>query len=62
VLHSFQYSDGSDHYALILSGSTLYGAAYAGIQGISLGDGSIFRISLPPRLYIALAGTNAVLT
>ncbi|MGC9940955.1 MAG: choice-of-anchor tandem repeat GloVer-containing protein [Verrucomicrobiota bacterium] len=62
VLHSFQYTDGGQPGQLVLSGGTLYGAALVGIQGISLGDGSIFKLGLHPGLYLALAGTNAVLT
>jgi len=62
VLHSFQYTDGSDPYTLLLSGGVLYGAALTGVQGISLGDGSIFKISLLPSLQIARVGASLVLT
>lgn len=62
VLKSFQYSIGAQPYALALSGGTLYGVAEYGIQGISLGDGSIFKMILYPNLNLSLAGTNAVLT
>jgi len=44
---------------LILSGSTLYGTAHLG--GV-WGNGTIFSISLPPRLTIAPAGANVILT
>jgi len=62
VLHSFQFTDGGDPYTLILSGGALYGAALTGIQGISLGDGSIFKIVLTPTLQTAVAGAKLVLT
>jgi hypothetical protein len=47
---------------LVLSNGLLYGVAQVGVQGISLGDGSIFKMNVFPRLNIALVGTNAVLT
>jgi uncharacterized repeat protein (TIGR03803 family) len=48
VLHAFQYSEGAQPDALVLSGSTLYGMTEYGIQGVSLGDGAIFTLALPP--------------
>ncbi len=44
---------------LLYSGGALYGTASEG--GIA-GLGSIFKITLPPALFIARAGTNAILT
>jgi len=44
---------------LLYSGSALYGTASEG--GI-YGFGTVFKITLPPDLFIARAGTNAVLT
>ncbi len=56
--------DGANPYAgLALSGNTLYGTAE---NGGSLGNGTVFSITLPPvtvpQLAITLAGTNVVLT
>jgi uncharacterized repeat protein (TIGR03803 family) len=53
-------SDGADPGAgLILSGNTLYGTAiYGGISTV----GTVFSLSLPPRLTVTLAGTNIVLS
>lgn len=62
VLHSFQYTDGSNPEPLVLSGGTLYGATLAGIQGVALGDGAVFALYLQPTLSVALAGRQAVLT
>ena len=44
---------------LILSGGTIYGTANA---GGTAGYGTIFSISFPPILTLALSGTNAILT
>ena len=62
VLHSFQYTDGSDPESLLLSGGTLYGMTSYGFQGISLGDGGIYALILEPTLSIALSGSQAVLS
>lgn len=62
VLHSFQDTDGGQPGQLILSGGSLYGVAEVGIQGNSLGDGSLFKIILSPSLNLSLAGTNAIVT
>jgi uncharacterized repeat protein (TIGR03803 family) len=62
VLHSFQYTDGGQPLAVLLSGGTLYGAAVVGIHGISLGTGGIFALILQPTLTLALTGNKAVLT
>ena len=62
VLHSFQFSDGSQPDALVLSGGTLYGLTDYGIQGISLGNGGIFALILQPTLNIAQSRTNIVLS
>ncbi len=62
VLHSFQYTDGAQPGQLVLSGGTLYGVAEYGIQGISLGDGSIFKMILNPNLNLSLTSKNAILT
>jgi hypothetical protein len=61
VLHSFQYTDGGQPLAVLLSGGTLYGAAVVGIHGISLGTGGIFALILQPTLTLALTGNKAVL-
>jgi uncharacterized repeat protein (TIGR03803 family) len=44
---------------LLLSGGTLYGTAS---EGGTAGFGTVFSISFPPTLTIALAGTNAIVT
>jgi uncharacterized repeat protein (TIGR03803 family) len=62
VLHSFQYTDGGQPVALLLSGGTLYGLATVGIQGVSLGDGGLFALTLQPTLDIASKQKHAVLT
>lgn len=62
LLHSFEYTDGGQPGQLILSGGTLYGVAEVGIQGISSGDGSVFKIVLAPTLSLSTIGTNAILT
>ena len=62
VLHSFQYTDGSQPFGLVLSGGTLYGMTEYGFQGFSLGDGGLFSLVLQPTLNLSLAGNQAVLT
>ena len=62
VLHSFAYTDGSQPDPLVLANGTLYGASTYGIQGISLGDGALFTLTLQPTLNIALSGNQAILT
>ena len=62
VLHSFQYTDGAQPGELVLSGGTLYGVAEYGVQGISLGVGSIFKLILSPNLNLSRTSTNVVLT
>jgi uncharacterized repeat protein (TIGR03803 family) len=62
VLHSFAYTDGSQPDPLQLVGGTLYGATTYGVQGISLGDGALFALTLRPTLNISLLGGKAVLT
>jgi uncharacterized repeat protein (TIGR03803 family) len=62
VLHSFQYTDGGNPDALLLAGGTLYGASGAGIQGISLGVGGIFELTLQPALRITRLDNTIVLT
>lgn len=62
VLHSFQFSDGSQPDSLVLSGGTLYGLTDYGIQGSSLGNGGIFALILQPSLNIAPGRTNVVLS
>jgi uncharacterized repeat protein (TIGR03803 family) len=68
VLHHFSSinnadatnSDGANPRGdLIMSGSVLYGTASAGGTN---GYGTIFSILFPPPLYVAHAGTNAVVT
>ena len=60
-LHSFAATgDLSRPYAgLILSGNTLYGTAS---EGGSLGNGTVFSLSLAPQLTIIRSGANVVLT
>jgi hypothetical protein len=60
VLHSFDYADGGDPDALILTGGTIYGLSGTGIQGISTGDGGIFALTSAPTLNIQLI-SNAVM-
>ncbi len=62
VLHNFDYADGGNPEPLALSGSTLYGATMAGIQGISSGDGAVFELTLAPTLNIQLINNAAVLS
>jgi uncharacterized repeat protein (TIGR03803 family) len=62
VLHSFDYADGGDPDALILSGGTLYGLSGEGIQGVSLGDGAIFALTSAPTLNIQLVSNAVVLS
>jgi uncharacterized repeat protein (TIGR03803 family) len=62
VLHSFQFSDGSQPDALVLSGGTLYGATDYGIQGTYLGNGGVFALILQPTLNLAQGRTNIVLS
>ncbi len=53
-------SDGSFPGGLILSGNTLFGTA---IAGGSLGNGTMFSLTLPPpRLTITPSGANVILT
>ena len=64
VLHTFtsDYSnyDGAQSWAgLILSGNSLYGAAY---YGGSSGNGTVFSISFTPQLTISPSRTNPILT
>jgi uncharacterized repeat protein (TIGR03803 family) len=61
TLYSFTNgADGAEPYtgSLILSDSTLYGAAEG---GGSAGDGTVFSLSLQPQLTITLSGTNVIL-
>jgi uncharacterized repeat protein (TIGR03803 family) len=62
VLQSFSYPIGSQPGALLLSGGTIYGAATYGVQGISLGDGAIFALTLEPTLTISPSDNNVILT
>ncbi len=65
ILHSFQYSDGAQPDVLALSGGTLYGMTSYGIRGVSLGDGAIFTLALPPPppvLGISWTGTAVTVT
>ena len=62
VLHSFQFSDGSQPDALMLSGGTIYGLTDYGIQGTYLGNGGVFALILQPTLNLAQGGTNVVLS
>ena len=62
VLHSFQFSDGSQPDALIRSGGTLYGLTDYGIQGTYLGNGGVFALILQPTLNIAQGRTNVILS
>jgi uncharacterized repeat protein (TIGR03803 family) len=50
TLHSFQYADGSQPVQIVLSGNDLLGIAEYGGNGVSLGVGTIFDISLQPKL------------
>lgn len=67
VLHSFSSAhsgpgtnnDGANPNGLTLAGNTLYGTTSLG--GLH-GTGTVFSLSLPVELTIALAGTNVVLT
>lgn len=60
VLHSFDYTDGGDPDALIVSGGTIYGLTGAGIQGISTGDGAVFTLISAPTLNIQLVSNTVV--
>jgi uncharacterized repeat protein (TIGR03803 family) len=62
VLHSFDYADGGNPQPLTLSGGTLYGMTYSGIQGISTGDGAVFALILAPTLNIQLINNAVVLS
>lgn len=62
VLHSFKYTDGAEPESLALSGGTLYGMTSYGIQGVSLGDGGIYALTVQPSLTLSLLGRNAVLS
>src|SRR5665213_367316 len=61
----YSFTDGSDgaypYAGLILSGNTLYGAAF---RGGSSGNGTVFSLSLPPppQLTIIPSGANVILT
>jgi uncharacterized repeat protein (TIGR03803 family) len=71
TLYSFKSGGYSDSFAytnsdgafpiceLALSGNTLFGTAS---QGGSSGNGTVFRITLPPLLSITLSGTNVLLS
>ena len=64
VLHTFTSDfsnyDGAQSWAgLILSGNSLYGAAY---YGGSSGSGTVFSLSLQPQLTLIHSKTNLILT
>src|SRR5207244_8206631 len=61
VLKSFTGGDdgAGPNEALTLSGGVLYGTAEL---GGSLGDGTVFSLSFPPKITIAPSGPNVVLS
>jgi uncharacterized repeat protein (TIGR03803 family) len=50
---------GTGPNGLILSGNTLYGTT---VKGGSAGNGSVFSLSVSPRLSVSLSGANIILT
>jgi uncharacterized repeat protein (TIGR03803 family) len=62
VLHSFSYADGAHPDPIVLSDGTLYGGTLYGVQGIYLGNGALFALTLQPSLNISTVTNRAVLS